>query len=349
MPDYTTTVADVIVPEIFNPHVMRRTEEKSRLIQSGAVIRSTELDNDLAGGGLIFNAPSFGDLDNVTENISSDEADDAFTGLDNNSKPHKIRMINESVVRLSRNQSWGSSDLTAALAGVDPMDAVANLVASYWERRLQAAFIATVKGVLADNAAAPTGTEHVADDLTHDISGTAYEATVSDFSASAFINTAVTMGDSMGSLSMMAVHSIVYARMQTNNLIEYVPDSRGEIMIPTFLGRTVIVDDSMPNVGGVFESWLFGDGAIQLGLGTPKVATEVARNPDAGNGGGAEVLYNRVEWAIHPTGHGFIAPASKGGPSNAATTGNLAHADSWQRAYSERKQIKIARLRTREF
>lgn len=349
MGDYITSVSDVVVPEVFNPHVMRRTEEKSRLIQSGAVIRSAELDADLAGGGLIFHAPSFGSLDNIAENISSDEADDRYTGLDNNSKPHGIRMIDETVVRLSRNQSWSSADLTAALAGVDPMNAIADLVADYWARRLQAAFIATIKGVLADNSTAPTGTEHVLDDLTHDISGIAYGAGVSDFNSHAFIDTAVTMGDSMGSLTMMAVHSIVYARMQKNNLITFVPDARGEINIPTFLGRVVIVDDSMPSSDGVFESWLFGDGAIQLGLGAPKVPTEVARRPDSSNGGGSEVLYNRVEWAIHPTGHGFVAPAAKGGPSNAATTGNLAHADSWQRAYSERKQIKIARLRTREF
>ena len=52
---------------------------------------------------------------------------------------------------------------------------------------------------------------------------------------------------------------------------------------------------------------------------------------------------------MHPVGHAYVGTAPKGGPSNAATTNNLADAASWQRAFTERKQIKVARLITREF
>lgn len=346
----TTLISDVIVPEIFNPYVQQMTEEKSRLIASGAVVRSAQLDQDLAGGGLTFNAPSFKDLDNEEENVSTDVADDDFTGGSANSTPKKTGTSNEVAVRLSRNQSWSSSDLTSALAGVDPMNSIANRVSTYWARRLQAAFVATVNGLFADNDAAPAGTEHVQGDLTNDISGVSYSAGVTDFSAPAFIDAAVTMGDSMGDLTMVCVHSIVYARMQKNNLIDFIPDSRGETMIPTFLGRIVIVDDGVPSPSsGIYHTWLFGGGAALLGMGAPKVPTETARKPDAGNGGGQEVLYNRVEWSIHPVGHKYAGTPANGGPSNAATANNLANAASWQRVYPERKQIKIARLITREF
>jgi hypothetical protein len=346
----TTRISDVIVPEIFNPYVQQMTEEKSRLVASGAVVRSAQLDQDLAGGGLTFNAPSFKDLDNEEENVSTDVADDDFTGGSANSTPKKTGTSNELAVRLSRNQSWSSSDLTAALAGVDPMNSIADRVSTYWARRLQAAFVATVNGIFADNDAAPAGTEHVQGDLTNDISGGGYVAGVTDFSAPAFIDAAVTMGDSMGDLTMVCVHSIVYARMQKNNLIDFIPDSRGETMIPTFLGRIVIVDDGVPSPSsGIYHTWLFGGGAALLGMGAPKVPTETARKPDAGNGGGQEVLYNRVEWSIHPVGHRYAGTPANGGPSNAATANNLANAGSWQRVYPERKQIKIARLITREF
>lgn len=346
----TTQISDVIVSEIFNPYVQQMTEEKSRLVASGAVVRSNQLDEDLAGGGLTFNAPSFKDLDNEAENISSDEADDDFTTASTNSTPKKTGTSNEISVRLSRNQSWSSSDLSAALAGADPMDSIADRVSTYWARRLQAAFVATVNGIFADNDASPSGSEHVRGDLTNDISGSGYSAGVTDFSGEAFIDAAVTMGDSMGDLSMVCVHSIVYARMQKNNLIDFIPDARGETSIPTFLGRIVIVDDGVPSPSsGIYHSWLFGGGAVLLGMGGPKVPTEMARKPDAGNGGGQEVLYNRVEWALHPSGHKYAGTTTKGGPSNAATTNNLAHADSWERVYPERKQIKIARLITREF
>lgn len=342
-----TQLADLIVPEVFTPYVQQLTEEKSRLIASGAVVRDPLIDEKLAGGGLTFNIPSFKDLDNDEENVSSDEADGV-----NDSTPKKTGTSMETAVRLSRNQSWSSADLAASLIGEDPMDSIAQRVAAYWARRQQAAFVATINGIFADNDAAPAGTEHVQGDLTNDLSnlnGGAYQAGLTDFSAPAFIDAAVTMGDSMGDLSMIAVHSIVYARMQKNNLIDYIPDARGETQIPTFLGRVVIVDDGITNTGGVFHTWLFGSGVMRMGAGSPKVPTAVERKEAAGNGGGQEILYNRVEWCLHPNGHQYVGTAPNGGPSNAATTNNLADAASWKRAFTERKQIKMARLITREF
>jgi len=344
-----TQISDLVVPELFTPYVQQLTEEKSRIVTSGAAMRDPLLDEQLAGGGLTFNIPSFKDLDDDTDNVSSDEADDRITGNSTNSTPKKTGTSQETAVRLSRNQSWSSADLASALIGPDPMDSIAQRVSTYWARRQQAAFIATMTGVFADNDAAPGGSEHVQADLTNDISGSAYSAGVTDFSAPAFIDAAVTMGDSMGDLSMVAVHSIVYARMQKNNLIDYIPDATGQVNIPTFLGRTVIVDDNITSSSGVFHTWLFGAGAVRVGMGSPKVPTETKRDPDSGNGGGSEILYNRVEWAMHPAGHRYIGTAPNGGPSNAATTNNLANAGSWIRSYSERKQIKIARLITREF
>jgi hypothetical protein len=228
------------------------------------------------------------------------------------------------------------------------MDSIAQRVAYYRQRRLQAAFVATMTGVFADNAAAPSGSEHVLNDMTVDISGASYQTGVTDFSADAFIDAVTTMGDSEEDLGITMMHAIVYARAQKNNLIDFIPDSLGVVRIPTFLGRRVIKDDGMPKSSGVYETWIFGAGAVRLGQGSPKVPTEVFRNPEAGNGGGAETLYNRWEWIIHPVGNKYAGTTSKGGPTNAGTSNNLAHAGSWQRVYPERKQIKIARLITRE-
>ena len=46
-----TQVSDIVVPEIFTGYIQQLTEEKSRLIQSGAVARSPIIDQFLAGGG----------------------------------------------------------------------------------------------------------------------------------------------------------------------------------------------------------------------------------------------------------------------------------------------------------
>lgn len=336
-----TMISDVVVPEIFTGYTQQLTERKNRLIQSGAMAVDPSITALLAGGGLTFNLPSWLDLQNTEENISTDTTA--------TSTPEKTSARTEIGVRLSRNNSWSSMALTAVLAGADPMQSIASRVSNYWSHRLQAAVIATVNGVFADNAAAPSGSEHVQNDLTRDISGASFEAGTTDFSAEAAIDALTTIGDSQDDLGIMMVHSIVYARMQKNNLIDFIPDARGEINIPTFLGREVVVDDSMPNTAGVYETWFFGQGALRFGQGQAPVPTEIDRTPASGNGGGQETLYNRVEWLIHPTGHQFAAATpANGGPSNAATTGNLANAGSWERVYPERKQIKIARLITRE-
>jgi len=352
-----TDISDVVVPEIFTGYTQLITEEKARIIQSGAAVRDAMLDQNLAGGGLTFNSPSFKDLDNDDENVSTDDADDQYTGGSNNSTPKKTGTVTEIAVALNRNNSWSSADLASDLAGADPMNSIATRVGGYWTRRLQAMFIATMKGVFADNDAPPTGTEHVQGDLSNIISEDAgvpgdYEPGVTDFSDAAFLDALVTMGDSQEALGMVMVHSIVYNRMQKLKLIDYIYNTgvqQGvDIRIPTFLGREVIVDDSMPAVGGVYDTWIFGAGATKLGMSSPKVPTAFERHEGSGNGGGSEVLYNRVMWSLHPIGHKYNGTPANGGPSNAATLNNLAHADSWMRVFTERKQIPIARLVTRE-
>lgn len=342
-----TKLADVVIPEVFTPYMQQLTEEKSRIIASGAAVRDAELDSLLTGGGVKFDSPSFRDLDNEDENVSTDnEASD--------SSPKKIQTSNETQVRLSRNQSWSSMDLTSALAGADPSAAIAGRVSDYWVRRDQKAFVATLTGVFADNAAAPSGNNtHTAGDMTNDVSQDAdtpgdFEDGVTNFTAAGFINATLTMGDGMEDLTMMMAHSTVYARMQILNLIQFIPDARGETLIATYQGREVIVDDGMPRTGNVYDTWLFGAGAIRVGMGAPKVPTELDRKPSAGDGGGQDILHSRIERIMHPVGHEFLGTSTSGGPSNAATSGNLANAASWGRVFPERKQIKIARYVTRE-
>jgi hypothetical protein len=358
-----TQLSDIVEPAVFTPYIQQLTEEKSRVVQSGVLARNPLLDQLLGGGGLTFNVPSFRDLDNDADNVSGQDAADIQRHIATvgelsiggpatiqDSTPMKTGADTEVAVRLNRNQSWSSSDLAAQLAGVDPMSSIGSRVAAYWTRRLQAIFINTMQGVSKDNGVNDSG------DYANDISGVFADG-VTNFSAEAALDTVLTMGDSMEDLTAMFVHSVVFNRMQKNNLIDFIPDARGEIQIPTFLGREVIVDDGMPSganvvdgaglAGGAgdYETWFFGAGAAQLGVGSPKVPTAVTREEQAGNGGGQEILFNRNEWSIHPTGHAYTGgTTNKGGPTNA----ELNVATAFNRIYPERKQIKFARLITTE-
>lgn len=331
-------LGDVVVPEVFTPYVQQQTEQKSRLVQSGVLVRDPFLDNFLAGAGATINVPGWKDLDDDEENYSNDDPSV-------NSAPKKLGTATEVATRMNRNQSWSSMDLTAQLIARDPMAAIGGRVAAYWTRRMQVMFLNTVRGVFANNAADPTSGEHVKNDLTHDISGTGGASSTTRFNGSAFIDTLTTIGDSEDDLGIVFMHSIVYARAKKNNLIDFIPDATGKVNIPTYMGRTVIVDDGLTSTTpGVYETWVFGQGAFRLGVGTPELPTEIERKASSGNGSGQTILHNRVEWAIHPVGHAFQGTPPQSGPTNA----QLATAESWKRVYSERKQIKMARLITRE-
>lgn len=348
-------IADVVVPEIFAPYVQALTEQKTALIDSGVVVRDPALDGFLAGGGTTFNAPSWRDIDDDSNILADRVSDDNPASI---AVPNKIQTNQELATRLSRNQSWKTMDLVAALAGDDPTNAIANRVASYWRRRLQAVFISTWTGIFADNAQVTPNDDPRAgitnnaaqDDLSVDISG-AFTPGVTDFSAEAFIDAITTAGDSQSDFVAVMMHSIVFSKAQKNNLIDFVPDSTNAAAadIPTFLGRRVIVDDSMPNAAGVFDTWIFGASASRWGVGNPKVPAEVDRIPAQGNGGGAEELYSRIEWSMHPVGHRFLSGSvanPDGGPTNAEIGDGV---NNWARTFPERKQIKAARLVTTEF
>ncbi len=337
-----TQIADVVVPEIFTPYVQQLTEQKARIIQSGVAVRDPAVDALLVGGGLTFNVPSFQDLDDDTDRVSTDTSIDEFSGGTAKPDPLKVQTSQEVAVRLSRNNSWSTSDLASALAGADPMESIASRVAFYWTRRLQAVFIATQNGVIKDNTSNDSG------DYTNDISGSSYVAGVTDFSAEAFLDAAVTMGDSMEDLTAVMVHSVVFSRMQKNNLIDFIPDASGQIQIPTVRGRQGVVADGRPVTANGYDTWLFGAGAERLGVGSPKVPTEVEREAGGGNGGGQEILYSRQEWAAHPVGHAYTGTSPNGGPGNGTGSNELNNAGSWNRVFPERKQIKFARLVTRE-
>ena len=232
-------ISDVVVPEIFTPYMQRLTEEKSRIIQSGAAVRNGAYDAALAGGGRTFNEPAWNDLDSSdatgAENVGSD--DPAVTATPQNLGSHR-----DIQVRLSRNNHWKTMDLSQALAGSDPMAAIAGRVAAYWVRRSQRAMVESMNGLFADNDAAPTGGDtHTIGDLTNDITGV-FSAGVTDFSAEALIDTAVTAGDSLEDFTLLMVHSIVYAKMRKNNLIDFIRDSDNDTRIARFGDLEVIVE-----------------------------------------------------------------------------------------------------------
>lgn len=325
------TFDDIIEPAPkFHTYMINETLEKSRLFQSGAVSADPRISAMIAGaGGSLYHLPFWNDLGSTEPNKSSDNPASSAT-------PEQINSGKDIAIKHYRNFGVSAADLVTSVAGDDPMRVMAGRFATSWARRLQKQLISTLTGIYLDNVANDSS------DMIVDIS---VNANAEKITAEAILDTAQTMGDEQEGLTMLFMHSATANVLKKANLIDYIPDARGEVNIPTYLGYEVIVDDGLPVSTGTYTTYLLGAGAVAWGETMPRVPVEVERKPAQGDGGGVEEIWTRREFVMHPVGFASqsaaIAAGGDGGQSPTNTT--LALAATWDRVV-ERKRAKIAFL-----
>lgn len=308
----STKIADVIVPEVFNPYVIERTAELSALVKSGIVVRNPELDKLATAGGKLINMPFWKDLTGDDE-VLSDKG--ALT-------PGKITAGQDVAALLMRGKAWSVNDLAKALSGDDPMRAIGDLVAEYWARRRQKTLISVLKGIFSSSSM--SGNVH---DISSELEGAA------KISGSSFIVAKNKLGDASDKLTAVMMHSAVFTALEQQNLISYIPNSQGVVEFPTYMNKRVIVDDGCPIESDVYTTYLFGEGAIGEGNGSAPVPTETDRDSLAGE----DILINRQHFILHPRGVKFTNSSVVGeSPTNA----ELENQANWNRVY-ENKNIRI--------
>ncbi|MCF6466352.1 major capsid protein [Clostridium sp. Cult2] len=323
----TTRIADVIVPEVFNPYTVKRTNELSALYQSGIVQPVAELESKLNEGNRYFNMPFWNDLTGEDESLEDTEGW-ALT-------PDKITSGQDMATQLFRGKAWSTTDLSKTMSGDDPMAAIGNLVAGYWNRRMQAALIATLKGAF--TAIAET---HINNIATED-GANATDTNI--ISGAAIVDTMSKLGDAHEVLTGIVMHSIVYFNMVKQGLVEDVRDETGRVLYKAYLGKRIIIDDGVPVEAGTtsgkkYTTYLFGNGAIGYGEGSPEVPTETDRDTLAGE----DILINRKHFVLHPRGIKFTNnTVAKVAPTNA----ELALAANWEKVYED-KDIRMVAMVT---
>jgi hypothetical protein len=333
----STKISDIIVPEVFQPYVIERTAELSALVQSGIVVPDPALDILALAGGKLINMPFFQDL----------TGDDEVLSDSSSLTPGAIGTGKDVAVLHLRGKAWGVNDLAKALSGDDPMGAIANLVAVYWNRKEQALLISSLKGVFADNAA------NDSDDLISDVSiaDGANAAEGNLIGGSNVIDAATKLGDAASKLTAMCMHSVPFSRLQKLQLIEWIDVSSARAedgaaatdKVPYFLGKRVLVDDGCPVVAGgtsgfVYTTYLFGQGAIGRGDGAAPVPVETDRDSLAGE----DYLIHRRHYLLHPRGIKFVAASVAGeAPSNS----ECENAANWDRVYTQ-KNIRMVEMKT---
>lgn len=318
-----TRLADVIQPEIFTPYTIQETMEQSALIQSGIITNDSEFNSLAGGANTLINMPFWNDLENEESQVMKDSGDMSVS---------KITSAQDLARKQGRTQAWGINGLSALLSGDDPSKAIASRVGAYWARDMQRNLLSTLEGVFKGTSMA---------DKIHDV--TAKPGDAGTINARTFVDATQKMGDAKSLLTGVMMHSAVESELVKQDLIEYVPQSEQGKPIGYFLGKQVIVDDSMPFVTDTAESevYIFGQGAIALGNGSHPhiVPTEVARNQMAFSG--EETLINRRIFVLHPRG---IAWKEGGVANEFPTNAELKVGARWERVY-EPKAIRIVKFK----
>ncbi len=314
----STKISDVIVPEVFNPYVTQRTAELSAIRRCG--IAAAVPGIEVPTGGNTINMPFWTDLNGSGdwEPLSDDDV----------LSPGKIGADKDVAVVLARGKAWMANELAKAFAGSDPMGAIADQVADYEASQEQKVLLSVLKGIFA--SADMEGN-------ILDISGFAGDAAA--ITGKTLIKAISKLGDAGIKLTGIFTHSAVMYDLAGQDLLDQIITGRGEAPnipeTPSYLGRSIVVDDGSPTDGTVYTTYLFGTAAIGYNEGNTPTPTETDRDSLGGN----DILIRRKHFVMHPRGVRWIGTAAGATPNQA----ELENGNNWERVYNP-KMIRIVKF-----
>lgn len=328
-----TILSDVVFRDELRDYITVNSVERTAFYESGILTSNNDMSTLLASPSNTFTIPWWVDLD---ASIESNYSNDVYTDI---AVPLSVTSASMQARAAYLNEGWNCMNLVKNITNQDPLEFVAGRLLSYWQRVAQRRAIATVVGIYNDNIASNGG------DMVQDAGGT--------INAAAIIRAKATMGDysgQLGGLSVIVMHSAVQTELQILNLIDFTPIADQIPEFGRFQGMRVVVDDGMPVITGTpnkYLSVIFGPGAMGFAEETPpgEDGLEYDRTPERGSGGGAETLWNRRNFVMHPLGYSFLSATITGTPTTtrpiSANWADLALATNWERKWS-RKQVPLA-------
>ena len=214
-------------------------------------------------------------------------------------------------------KGWEEKDFTQSISGKDFMAEIASQVGTYWDDYDQKTIISILTGVFN-----MTGTlnQPFIDSHVTDITAETGSVTINgrDYPNNRFNETTINSaaqkasGDNKNTFSLIIMHSFVATNLENANLLTRLKytDAQGiqrDLNLGTLNGRTVLIDDSMPVIGGNYTSYLLGNSAIDYADTGVKVPYEVWRDPKSQ--GGLDQLLTRQRKIFAPRGIGFTMAA----------------------------------------
>ncbi len=315
MASAVTRIADILTPDIWNSYGLQRSTELSSFWMSGVV--GTVPGVTLPEGGATINMPHFNALTGTAQRLSDSAA----------LETKKITAGKDIAVLQMLGDSWSANDLAGVMSGADPAKAIADLLAEYWANQMQSQVITLLKGVF--------GAASMATNVS-DISAGVTEA-VRAFNQNTFIDATQKLGDAKGKVAAIAMHSATEAYLAKQQAIIYETTADKSDRLPMYMGKRVIVNDSLPVDTGTYTSYIFGANAIGFVDGVVGAGDlETDRDILAGD----TVMTMRRRFILHVMGCKW-----KGSPvGSTPSTAEIETGTNWERVY-DHKQIPLIQFK----
>lgn len=303
-----TKVSDIIVPEIFNPYLIQETAEKNAFIKSGIAAPTPGVN--FSRGGRTVTIPMWNDLDDTDEVLT-----------DANGLTLKAAKAYEDVAVIhARGWAYGSNDIARLLAGDDPMKAIVQKSAAKWSKIMTRILVNTLVGAMGCTGMKDSVLDNSGKELTADM-----------MADGSFL-----LGDSYDKIHAVAFAAPVLAKLKKLDLIDTVKPSDLEPSYFEYMGKRVILDDSIKgDTAGNYPIYFFGEGAISYNENPALAAVETERKPAEG----IDAIYSRRAFTMHPRGIKWVGTPAGQFP----TDEELATTSNWE-LVDNRKNVAIAQL-----
>ena len=338
-----TNITDAYEPQAWSEYFVEQNTAKNQLVQAGILASDPEISAKIAQGGRLLDMPFWNDL---PFDLGTGSRSSVATDTDDEITPDGIDYSQDIAVVNYRTKAWQVSPLVKYVAGSDPVEVFLDRQVNWWLREKQRLLLKILAGLFGSSGCLEA--THVNSLAGEDgTNATAAQLISND----AIEDTRFLLGDAYDKFTGMMMHSTVFKRLRSLDLIDTEADSAQNLMIQTYQGLRVIVDDGVTKTAGStsgykYDTFLFGQGAIAY----EEIPTDPAQDPNIelyrqplkGTGAGALDVITRSQFVMHPRGCAWqLSPSSVDYPTDTELETVTSWSDVWLA-----KNIRIAKLVT---
>ena len=291
-----THLSDMQIPESWASYIIERSTASNAFFQSGVVADNTPALHNLGTSGTTVNIPAFQPLEVADPQVPTDTADLVL---------NKIKTDKFQARKLGFDQAWSATDLSRELSGADPLGAIGDSIADYWNTIYEKVLLAELTGMFASTSM--KGVNQLDVTSTQDPT----------FSLTNFNKARFMLGDRYKDLALVVIHSDILMQLQNANIVDPKTGAtntfviNGNANVPTSItapdtgdsikGVQIVVDDALTkDASGKYNSYLFAKGAVSYVELPVENAVETGREPLINHG--VDYLINRRRFVMQPQG-----------------------------------------------